>query len=167
MILIAAVAAVLAFAAPSGEQRRPAGSPSQQATVPAQISLKAGAQSYDFSGQAKCQHAPQASIYGAAAELWKVEHSGDGRNLTLTVWRPRSGGESMMNLSVSAGGQSYSVNTVKVGQQGSPSGSGTVSFAAAGKGGTFTIDAAAKGGVKIAGTIACEAFTPLIAEGGD
>jgi hypothetical protein len=99
--------------------------------------------------------------------MWSVQHSQEGRNLALTVWRPRSAGEAMLNLSITAAGKSYDVSTVKVGQQGSPSGTGTVTFAPAGKGGTFTINATAASGAKIVGTVTCDAFTPLVAEGGD
>jgi hypothetical protein len=67
----------------------------------------------------------------------------------------------MFTLSVN-GKTTVSVTTVRS----QVSGSGKVTLAPAGKGGTFTIDAKAKTGESITGSIKCDAFTPAIAEGG-
>jgi hypothetical protein len=95
--------------------------------------------------------------------MWTVRHREDGRSLQLTLWKPADGSPAMFNLSVK-GPQNTTVSTVRGGQV---SGSGTVTLAKAGKGGTFTVDARDKAGAPITGTIKCEAFTAAIAEGGD
>lgn len=159
LIVVTSVSAVAA--APARVQRR------QSSAVGATtIAVKVGGSSYDASGQASCRHAPQASIYNRPAQQWNVQHTDGQRSLTLTLWRPAPSGEDMFTLGVSLGGKSHNVTTVKVGAQGEVRGSGTVTFAPSGNGGTFTIDAADPSGQKIAGTIACDAFAPVIAEGG-
>ena len=148
-------------------QRRAPGAPNQGG-VTATIALRAGTQAYDFSGTAQCRHAPQASIYGIAAEMWSVQHADSGRSMNLTVWKPRSGGDPMLNLSVTTAGRSSNVNTVKAPQRATgASGSGSVTFAPEGKGGLFTIAATTDDGAKVSGTVKCDAFTPLVAEGGN
>jgi hypothetical protein len=44
-------------------QRRPAGSPPQEAKVNATITLNVAGAAYHFSGQAVCEHLSQGSIY--------------------------------------------------------------------------------------------------------
>jgi hypothetical protein len=127
------------------------------------VSLKVGSEVYDTKGQGSCTHAPIAAIYGVRAQMWSVRHEGGGRSVQLTFWKPSDASASMFSLSVS-GTKSTSVSTVRGGQV---TGSGTVTLAASGKGGTFTVDAKPKSGEAIAGTIKCEAFTPAIAEGGN
>ena len=165
MIAIVLLSASLLIS-PFSIQRRTPGGPVESGGVSATIALKAGAQSYDFTGTARCRHAPQASIYDAPAEMWSVQQSDGDRRLALTVWRPRSG-DSMLTLSVSVGGKQHEVTTVSVGGRGEVKGSGTVTFAAEGKGGTFAIRAKGADGATIAGTVTCAAFTPLVAEGGN
>lgn len=129
-------------------------------TVPVTIALKVGGNAYNFSGQAACRHAPRAAIYGMLAEQYGVEHHGEGANVTLTMWRPKpQGSEDMLSLGVSVKGKSHAVDTVKVGAQGQPRGSGKVTFVPAGSGGTFTLDVTDAAGTRIAGTIKCDAFT--------
>jgi hypothetical protein len=65
------------------------------------------------------------------------------------------------------GGASLQVNTVKAAAAPPVEGSGTATLATAAKGGTFTIDASTSKGVRITGTITCDAFTPAVAEGGN
>ena len=135
-------------------------------TVPLTVALKVGSEAYDFTGRATCTHAPVAGIYNLRAEQWRVQQSGDRGSLSLTHWHPASGAD-MFNLSVTSGNTQSSVSTVKVGTNGTLDGSGTVTLAREGKGGTFTVAAATAKGTKITGTIRCEAFTAAIAEGGD
>ena len=134
-----------------------------EATVAIEVALKAGSTAYDAKAQGSCTHAPKAAIYGVVSEMWTVRHREDGRSLQLTLWKPMDGSTQMFNLSVN-GPRNTTVSTVRGGQV---SGSGTVTFAKADKGGTFTIDAKDKAGAPITGTIKCEAFTAAIAEGGD
>ena len=73
----------------------------------------------------------------------------------------------MITLAVSDGGKRLDVNTVKGRQQTQTTGSGSVKLTAAGKGGTFTINAKTASGGAISGTITCEAFTTSRPVAGD
>lgn len=150
-------------------QRRAAPSASpQRSTVPVTIALKAGAETYQFTGQATCTHAPTASIYGLLSEQWNVDQSEGSRSLHLTLWKPKNGSGDMFNLSISSGaGRPQSVNTVKAAGAPATEGSGRVTVAPAGKGGTFSVNAQTAAGGAINGTITCDAFSAAIAEGGD
>jgi hypothetical protein len=156
------IAATVAAAA----QRRVPQAAVDNKTVAVTIALKAGADTYAYSGKASCTHAPVASIYGLRAEQWMVEQSDGPRGAVLTVWHPSSGPD-MFSLTLSHAGKRQSVNTVKVGAAGSVEGSGTIALAREETGGTFTINALGATGVKISGTIKCETFTAATAEGGD
>ena len=138
-----------------------------EATVPITVNLMADRQVYNFSGLAKCTHAPVASIYGLRAERWSVDRSGDGGlNATLSLWRPATGSD-LVSLYLTIGQTRYTINTIKVGDKGNVEGSGTIALKPEGKGGTFTVNGTAANGAKISGTVKCEAFTPAFAEGGD
>jgi hypothetical protein len=56
--------------------------------VDVSIALKVAGQPYNFSGKARCTHAPEASIYDTNAQQWMVEHKEDVRSVILTFWRP-------------------------------------------------------------------------------
>lgn len=159
-------AAALSIAAPVPAQRRPAGSAQQEAKVNATIALNVGGMAYQFSGQAVCEHLSRGSIYDIPASRWSVRHSETARDLSLTVWRPQSGGD-MVTLAVGIGGKRHDVNTVKAPKATSVTGSATVTFAPEGKGGTFTLKATAGSGAAITGTIKCETFTTPVAVAGN
>lgn len=163
--LIVAMLCLGMTAPPIVAQRRAPGAAGSE--VPITIALKVGGEAFQLTGQGKCRHAPRASIYDVPAEQWSVQQHDADRSLSLTMWRPTKGTGDMMTLAVDAGGRSHSITTVKAGRSGPTRGSGTISLAASGKGGTFTIDAAAPDGTRITGTIQCAAFTAAIAEGGD
>jgi len=127
--------------------------------------LKAGGVAYDFTGPATCEHSPNGSIYNVVAERWSVRHSDGTRQLNLNLWHPLTGGQDMVTLSISTGGKRYDVDTVK-GPSVQTSGTGTARFAAAGNGGTLTIDAATASGAKITGSVKCDAFTSAEVAGG-
>lgn len=138
-------------------------------TVGVEVSLKAGTGTYASRGQGSCTHAPQASIYGVTSQMWTVRHQDQGRSVQLTFWKPTDGSNTMFSLSMN-GKPRASVSTVRgrtASAGATPEGSGTVTFAPAGKGGTFTIDAKTATGDPIAGTIKCDAFTAAVAEGGN
>lgn len=162
---LATAGAVLAVAVSAGAQRRAPGE-RPDTTVPVTIALKAGAEAYNFTGKATCSHAPRASIYNLLAERWTIDQSEGSRSATLALWHPASGND-LVSLSLSTGGKRYSVSTIKVGDNGTVEGSGTISLAREGSGGTFTVNATAANGTKITGTIKCDAFTAAIAEGGN
>jgi hypothetical protein len=131
-------------------------------TVAVTVALKVGNESYSSTAQGACTHAPKASIYNVVAQKWTVIQEADGRSVQLTLWRPANGTDDMLSLSV-GGRQNLLVSTVRGGEI---AGSGTVKLQPSEKGGAFTVNAKAKSGETIAGTIQCAAFTPAIAEGG-
>jgi hypothetical protein len=163
-VLVTSLAIVTTVAAAA--QRRVPQAQVENKTVAVTIALKAGTDTYAYTGKASCTHAPVASIYGLRAEQWTVEQSDGPRGALLTVWHPSSGPD-MFSLTLSNAGKRQSVNTVKVGAAGSLAGSGTIALAREGTGGTFTVDALAATGAKITGTIKCDTFTAATAEGGD
>ena len=164
------VLAALAAATVSAQVRRP--SPDRfgggSETVPAAIALHVGGDSYAFTGDASCVYLERGSIYDLMASRWSVQQSDGNRSLALTVWHPANGSADMINLSVSTGpGTQHSVDTVKVGSNGTVKGSGTAKFEKAGAGGLFTVDATTASGTKINGTIKCERFTAAVVAGGN
>lgn len=161
------LAAALTIAAPAPAQRRPAGSVPQEAKVGATIALTVAGTAYQFNGQAVCEHLSGGSIYDIPAARWSVRHSDAARDLSLTVWRPQSGGGDMVTLAIGLGGKRHDVNTVKAPKATSGTGSATVTFAPAGKGGTFTLNATTGSGAAVTGTIKCEAFTTPVAVAGN
>ena len=134
------------------------------AQVAIEVSLKTGAAPYAAKGPGSCTHAPKASIYNIPAQLWSVRQESGERSVQLTVWKPADGSSVMFSVAVNGPAQRTSISTVRGGQV---TGSGTVTLAAAAKGGTFTVDAKTIKGESITGTIKCEAFTPHIADGGN
>lgn len=163
-LLVAGILAAEVMTSTLSAQRRVPGQRAET-TVPVTIALKAGAESYNFTGKATCSHAPLASIYNLRAERWTVDQSEGARSLTLAVWRPASGSD-LVSVNLSSAARRHSMSTIKVGNNGTAEGSGTVAFAKDGNGGTFTINATAADGTKITGTVKCDAFTAAIAEGG-
>ena len=143
------------------QRRGPGAAPAKQGI---EVALKIGADTYQSSEPGKCTHAPVASIYQTVAALWHVEQSPQGRSLSMSFWRPANGSGDMVTLSLTSGRTSHEVNTVRGG--GATSGSGKVTFAKAGEGGIFTVDAKTQNGTAISGTIKCSAFAPHVAEGG-
>ena len=156
--------ALLLVVLPASAQRRAPGA--SRPTVGVTIALKAGADTYQFTGPASCTHAATGSIYGILSELWSVQHADAARSAQLTLWKPKNGSAEMFTLSLSAGSRSYSVNTVKATGAPAAQGSGTVTLAPAANGGTFTIEARTGDGTTISGTVKCDAFLPAVAEGG-
>lgn len=147
-------------------QRRPPGA-RVETKVPVAIELQVAGGAYAVTGQGTCHHATRASIYDVPAEQWSVQHHEGSRSLALTLWRPKAGGSDMLSLAVTDGTTSHRVNTVKGSNATSVSGTGTVTFTPAEKGGTFKVDATTTSGTKITGTVRCEAFTAPVAAGGD
>jgi hypothetical protein len=160
-LVVITIGALTCAAVPPGFAAGP-----NDATVPVQIALRIGDQPYRFGGEAICQHAAQASIYDAPAALWSARHTDANRSLNLSFWRVKGQGD-MVTLALTLSGASHQVNTVRIGQKGQTAGSGRASFTASGNGGTFTIEAVAKDGTAITGTVSCGRFTPIVEEGGN
>ncbi len=140
--------------------------PSGDDKVGASVALQVGGAPYQSSGKASCTHDAKAGMFGVVGEKWQVVHSEGPRSVILNFMKPINGVGDMFSLSVDSGGKSYEVNTLKAKPSDAVKGSGTVSLAPTGKGGTFTIDAKAENGATISGTIKCEAFTTRAAVAG-
>ena len=134
--------------------------------APVDIALQIGTTKYQFSGNAECKAAPQASIYGLSAALYSVTHSAGGQSLHLTLWQPKNGSPDMMTLTVSNGSNRSEVDTVKGGNKHDTKGSGKTTVEKSGAGGVFKVEAVAAKGEKISGTIKCSRFSGIQAEGG-
>ncbi|HEY5900357.1 MAG TPA: hypothetical protein VIV54_22525 [Burkholderiales bacterium] len=130
------------------------------------VSLQAGGEKYQASGQGECRSAPRASIYGVPAALYSVAQRAGKQSLNLTLWQPQDGKPVMLSLQLSAGGKRYVVDTVKAGTKTDTKGSGKASIEKSGAGGTIVLDAVAAGGEKITGRIQCRSFGGITAEGG-
>ena len=157
-----ALCGALTFASVDAAQRSPAGD-----TVGVVIALQAGTDSYRFTGQGTCTQEPKGWIYETAAHLRSIEQSEGQRHIRLTLWSPANKSANMFSLYLSVGGKSYQTTTITGKDAGPTKGSGTVAFASAGSGGTFTVNATAANGTKITGTIKCDAFRTAVAEGGN
>jgi len=158
ILLSVAIALAILSAAPAPRR----GMAAERDEVDAAIALQVAGQPYQFEGKAECQHEPAAYIYSVPSEMRSVHQSDGRRSINLSLGHPRNGSAAMFSLSVGR----YVVNTIKVAGQGSVKGSGKVTFARSGAGGTFTINATTADGAVITGTIKCSAFTAAIAEGG-
>lgn len=163
-----ALCGALVFASVAAAQRPTRQLPgTQDDKVGVAIALTAGGAAYQFNGQASCAHEPKGYIYSVPAALWRVSQGDGARNVSLTFWRPANGSGDMFTLIVQSAGKTHHADTVKTKDGGSPQGSGEVKFAPAGAGGTFSVNAISGTGVKISGTIKCDAFRAMAAEGGN
>jgi len=165
-VFVAFVCAALVIPSIGAVQDRSAPSTPAETKVDVSIALKVAGQPYNFSGKARCTHAPLASIYDTNAQQWSVEHNEGLRSVSLTFWRPADGSGDMFTLHCTISGKSYLVSTVKTNGGGTIQGSGKVTFTPSEPGGTFTIDATAANGLLITGTIKCSAFSAAVPEGG-
>jgi hypothetical protein len=129
------------------------------------IALQVGTGRYDFTGQGVCLEIPDGSIYDAPAAMYSVRQTTDKQRLNMTLYRLKKGGD-MLTLNVSSGNETHSVSTVKVAANGTVAGSGSAKLERTGKGGTLTIEAADPKGVKISGTVKCEAFNRPVESNG-
>ena len=127
----------------------------------ADIYLKVGSDTYEAAGQGECKHAARASIHGIPAALTSVSHRAGRQSLNLTLWQPQDGKPAMLSLSLTAGGKTYVVDTVK-----DRKGSGKAALQQSARGGSITLDAVAASGEKIAGKIQCRSLGGVNAEGG-
>ncbi len=164
-----ALCGALAFASVAAAQRpvRPAVATPGDDKVGVAIALQAGGESYTFNGRGSCKHEPRGYIYMVPAKLWSVNHGEGQRSVTLTFWRPAAGSGDMFNLYVSIGAKTHHIDTVKTKDGGDPQGSGQVTFTPAGSGGIFNVKATSVKGVTVTGTIKCDAFGAIVAEGGN
>jgi len=157
---------LLAGSALEAQKKPPASDPDgPDPKVGLTIALTVGAGRYDFAGKGVCLEVPDGSIYEAPAAMYSARHTSDKQRLNMTLYRLRKGGD-MLTLNVTVGKDTHTVSTVKVGENGVPAGSGTARLERTGKGGTLTIEAADAKGVKISGTVTCEAFNRPVESNG-
>lgn len=132
----------------------------ETAAAKVDVALQIDGTPLSFSAQGECTFTDAGTIYEkpATARTATVETADRSRYVNYANWRVKSSGADMMNLAVMVGHKEHRVSTVKIGDQGTPRGSGSSSFAASGQGGVFTIDAIADSGAKIRGRITCSAF---------
>jgi hypothetical protein len=136
-------------------------------TVPVKISGKLGRFDFEESGTGECGTSAEASIYEVPATQWHVtlgqENGSNIQYLNLTVWRPRAGGDDMVNLALRSGEATHQISTVK---GGTVTGSGTAGMRPAGKGGVLTVSGKDDHGHPLELTVQCERFDEIVAEGG-
>jgi len=159
-IIIESICAVLMLAF-SGVAQSPA-----ETEADVSIALNVAGQTFAFNGKGECTYEPAGYIYGTRAQQWKIEGNNAQGSASLTLWRLEAGSVDMFSFYAATGGKVYVVNTVKTSGGGEVEGSGKATFTPAGSGGTFTIDATAAKGGKIAGTMKCSAFSAVVVEGG-
>jgi len=132
------------------------------------FSLTVGKQRFDETTQAKCTHAPMASIYNTLAKMWSVEYpTGSKKSLHLTVWQPVRGDTTpQITFYAYDNGKNQEISTVKAGG-GATKGSGTITITKHGAGGRFDISGTTADGAKVSGSIDCEKFAAPMAVGGN
>lgn len=121
----------------------------------------------DSRGTGECAGSADASIYDVPASLWRAAYQDggddDGPRLSLTVWRPKSGGADMVTLSLWEDGTTHRISTV---QGGEIVGSGTAGMRPQGQGGTLTVSGTDDHGHAVKLSVECERFDEVVAEGG-
>jgi hypothetical protein len=124
-----------------------------------------GGRTYALDGDGECRQADEAYIYGVASSMWLVQYRGsaDPRSLTLTIWRPRSGGADQLSLAISAGDRTSTISTVR---GGTASGSGTVEITPAGEGAHIVFEGRDGEGTPIHLDLRCDHFSAVEAVGG-
>jgi hypothetical protein len=125
---------------------------------PIQLDLRVDGNPYVISARGTCLAQPHGTLYEVPARQWNARHRDGQRYVNLAFWRVDGAGD-QFNLGVMVGPTLHRVSTVHVKGRGARQGSGTVTMAPRGPGGTFTIDATADTGTRITGTITCGAFT--------
>src|SRR5512135_2086979 len=110
-IFVAFVCAGLMLPSIGAGQDRRAPSTPEETKVDMSIALTVAGQPYNFSGKARCTHAPVASIYDTNAQQWRVEHNEGRRSVSLTFWRPTDGSGDMFTLHCTINDKSYLVST--------------------------------------------------------
>jgi hypothetical protein len=130
------------------------------------ISAAAGGKSVQASGAGSCRHAPDASINGVSASLWRVEYNGpDGggvKQLNLTLWRPKDGGPDQLSLLLNTKSGDHRIET---GGPGKKKGEGKVTILPSGPGGRLELTGKDGKGKPIQMTIDCPSFGEVPSEG--
>lgn len=140
---------------------------SSEERVSVAITGEIGGKTYHASGVGTCRHAPDASIDGASASLWRVElvepREGEVEDLTFTLWRLKDGSPDRLSLSLKTDSGSHRIQT---GGEDEDVGEGSVTILPNGPGGRLEISGKEKRGKTVRLTIDCPAFASVEAEGG-
>jgi hypothetical protein len=117
------------------------------------------------SGSGECKHAPQASIYGVPSAMWLTQYFGQGavRTVALTLWRPQSGGDDQLSLSLTTTEGTARISTV---QGGELVGSAEAWLELEESGGRLRVDGQDAQGAPVTLDLRCSRFTALEAVGG-
>jgi hypothetical protein len=130
------------------------------------VTARVGGKDYQGSGSGSCRHEPDASIHGTSAALWMVQYggqSGQVKQLSLTLWRPKDGGRDQLSLSFETGSGAHRIET---GGKGKNSGEGSVTILRNGPGGRMEISGKEAEGKRIQVTVDCPAFASIEPAGG-
>jgi hypothetical protein len=165
-VLLTSAVLLCCFTSEAAAQRRQRGR-SSEAKHALSISGRIGGKDYQASGAGSCRHAPDASIAGVSASMWRVQYSGgkDGgiKQLSLTLWRPKDGGSDQVSLEFDTRSGSHRVET---GGAGEDRGEAAVVILPNGPGGRLEIGGKDSEGKPMQVTIDCPAFDPVESEGG-
>jgi hypothetical protein len=159
----AVIVLVMSLPTAASAQRREA---TQAGQAPVVIEAKIGGKSYQARGSGECKHEPNASIRGTSAALWMVQYAGQSgklKNLHLTLWRPKDGGQDQLSIALDAGSATHRIQT---GGSEENVGSGTVTILPSGPGGRLEISGKEAEGKSVKITIDCTEFAGVQAEGG-
>jgi|SRR5829696_57752 len=138
--------------------------------VPAQANLlitgTVGKKTLEASGSGSCRHAPDASIRGVSASLWRVQYDGSGddavKQLNLTLWRPKDGGPDQLSLDLETRSGDHRIETGPDEHKGE----GAVTILPNGPGGRLELSGKDARGKPIQITVDCPVFADVEAEGG-
>jgi hypothetical protein len=161
--VIAVLVLLSGFSREATAQRLGADAPAESVAIT--VTARIGGKTYQGSGTGSCRHEPEASIHDVSAALWMVQFAGQGKalkQLDLTLWRPKDGGQDQLSLSLETGLGSHRIET----GGGKNSGEGSVTILPSGPGGRLEISGKEAGGKRVQITIDCPAFAGVEAEGG-
>jgi hypothetical protein len=152
-------------AAGSAQQLTPPGASLSAAHV--EITGTVGDKKLQASGPGTCRHAPEASLRGASASMWKVEFQGSGDSgvgpLNLTLWRFKDGSPDQLSLALETGSGSHRIDTSNPDEK---KGEAAVTILPNGPGGRLELTGKKSSGKPVQLTIDCPAFSGIEAEGG-
>jgi hypothetical protein len=133
--------------------------------IPITATASVAGRALSAEGTGECRHAGRASIYGVPSEMWLVQYRGDGelRGISLTLWRPTSGAEDQLSLSIDRLEETSRISTV---QGGEVTGSGSVELDLEGDGGRFRVEGRDGEGRPVTLDLRCSSFGSVEAVGG-
>jgi hypothetical protein len=151
-------------------QRRGAGTPNSESdsgSTDFSVIARLGTSSYTSRVPGSCKHEPSGSIYDLPAALWMVQSdspgSGEIKQFSFTLWRPKNGSADQVSLSIQAGPKTAHID---VNPRGKPVGEASVQLQPIGSGGRFEVRGKDAKGASVNLTVTCPTFSGVEAEGG-